>query len=347
MPLTVEQQVGVVANLLRSLSYDAWAPQGPLRSALPCSYAELNAWTNRMPDPAVRATLAAALRRIPLIEAAAGFDPMALDGLASLEASDPRVPALLAQLQESWPSSDQVKGILALYECLARTVSGAIKARPQLPKDSALALGLDEAAAKRGTSLDEISSRLSAIHDVFALLRSYQPDRAVPLTVLAVRAPDINFVFSHTGRIVVDDFSAPLAISGTSGAGFLQSRVWPAGEAGTRGEGMIAYWYRIALDGTRGDPEHHGIAQFVVDFGNVAPLDYSGVALEAFQACIRDRCRRTRLSGPPIRRAKREARRFQFLSTSPMRCLIGLRREFLFFRINLPICRAGRDRKGG
>jgi hypothetical protein len=49
-------------------------------------------------------------------------------------------------------------------------------------------------------------------------------------------------VFDPSGTVVVSDIAPPInLLTGVTGSGFLQSRLWPQGVAGTIGAGRFAY----------------------------------------------------------------------------------------------------------
>ena len=97
------------------------------------------------------------------------------------------------------------------------------------------------------------------------------------LTVVNVGAPAINCVFDSDCTIIVDDSSADVVLPLATGTGFLQTRTFPIGEAGTQAEGLYAYLYRIDL---RNVTANSGVTpcvwQYTVDFGAVEALNYDG-----------------------------------------------------------------------
>jgi len=99
---------------------------------------------------------------------------------------------------------------------------------------------------------------------------------AAPLRIVEVAAPSINCVFDSDCRITVSDFTAPITLPGTSGEGFLQSRTGPPGEAGTVGEDLTPFEYRVDLRQIAGVTAGPCITELSVDFGPFQPLDYDG-----------------------------------------------------------------------
>jgi hypothetical protein len=69
---------------------------------------------------------------------------------------------------------------------------------------------------------------------------------AAPVDLVDVAAPEINCLFSPTCTLVVTDTVSPLTLTGTSGSGVLQTRVF-VGEPGSPGAGIYGYEYRIDL----------------------------------------------------------------------------------------------------
>ena len=97
-----------------------------------------------------------------------------------------------------------------------------------------------------------------------------------PLTVATVAAPDVNCFFDNDCTIFVDDTASSFTLDKMTGAGFLQSRLWPRGEAGTIGSGLFPYLYRIDLRELIGPGNPGCVTAFAIDFGPVVPLDYDG-----------------------------------------------------------------------
>lgn len=98
---------------------------------------------------------------------------------------------------------------------------------------------------------------------------------AAPLTVVTVGAPAINCKFDTDCKITVNDSSANFTLPGTSGSAFLQSRTWPAGQAGTIGAGKTAYLYRLDLRNLVGLTAAPCVTRLKVRFGPVTALDYN------------------------------------------------------------------------
>jgi hypothetical protein len=97
---------------------------------------------------------------------------------------------------------------------------------------------------------------------------------AGPLKIVTVKAPDINCLFDTDCKIVVDDMSSDITLPGATGKGFLQSRLWPVGEAGTPGQGLYAYLYRIDVRQPAGTTNIACVTEMTIDFGPVRQLDY-------------------------------------------------------------------------
>jgi hypothetical protein len=99
---------------------------------------------------------------------------------------------------------------------------------------------------------------------------------AAPLDVVTVGAPAINCKFDTDCNITVSDTTANIALPGATGSGFLQSRTFPPGEAGTAAAGLQAYEYRIDLRNVTGATALPCISQLRLDFGPVSLVDYDG-----------------------------------------------------------------------
>lgn len=99
----------------------------------------------------------------------------------------------------------------------------------------------------------------------------------VALQIVDVAAPDINCIFDQDCTITVDDFSDTFAVPGATGQGRLISRLWPIGEAGTKGEGLYPYLYRIDLSEAAATTAVVCVDSLDIDFGGpVEQLDYNG-----------------------------------------------------------------------
>jgi hypothetical protein len=97
------------------------------------------------------------------------------------------------------------------------------------------------------------------------------------LRVVEVRAPDINLVFDPSGHIQVTDIAPPIPLMGVSGSGFLQSRLFPKGVAGTIAAGKFAYEYRIDMSRFIAPlPPAPAIHTLSLDFGPVVELNFDG-----------------------------------------------------------------------
>ncbi len=96
------------------------------------------------------------------------------------------------------------------------------------------------------------------------------------LKIVNVNAPAINCVFHPSCRVTVSDTSAPIAISGAAGSGFLQTRTY-RGRKGARAAGLYVYEYRVDLRNLAGILKLPAIVSLRVDFGPVVnSLDYDG-----------------------------------------------------------------------
>jgi hypothetical protein len=99
---------------------------------------------------------------------------------------------------------------------------------------------------------------------------------AAPLDIVTVGAPAINCKFDTDCKITVSDTTAPIALPGATGSGFLQSRTFPPGEAGTAAAGLYAYEYRIDLRNLAGVTALPCVTQLRLAFGPIALVDYNG-----------------------------------------------------------------------
>ncbi|MEZ4706506.1 MAG: hypothetical protein R3A44_04830 [Caldilineaceae bacterium] len=99
----------------------------------------------------------------------------------------------------------------------------------------------------------------------------------VALQIVNVGAPAINCIFDLDCTITVNDFSDTFAVPGAAGLGTLVSRQWPIGEAGTKGEGLYPYLYRIDLGQAAATTAVVCVDSLDIDFGGpVEKLDYDG-----------------------------------------------------------------------
>jgi hypothetical protein len=100
---------------------------------------------------------------------------------------------------------------------------------------------------------------------------------AVPLDIVNVSAPAINCKFDTDCKVTVSDTSAPIAgLPGSRGGGFLQSRTFPPGQAGTAAAGLFAYLYRIDLRELVGVTAAPCVSRLRLAFGPVSLVDYNG-----------------------------------------------------------------------
>ena len=96
------------------------------------------------------------------------------------------------------------------------------------------------------------------------------------LTIVEVAAPNINCLFDADCTITVDDLADHFLPPAATGDAFLQSRLWPTGEAGTVGAGLYPYLYRIDLRNAVGVTAAACVTTMQIDFGPVSTLDYNG-----------------------------------------------------------------------
>ncbi|MBX3014932.1 MAG: hypothetical protein KF832_25650 [Caldilineaceae bacterium] len=101
---------------------------------------------------------------------------------------------------------------------------------------------------------------------------------ATSLTLVEVAAPAINCLFDADCTITVDDQTANFLPPAATGDAFLQSRLWPVGEAGTNGAALYPYLYRIDLRNAVGLTAAACVTEMSLNFGPVAAMDYNGDA---------------------------------------------------------------------
>jgi len=94
---------------------------------------------------------------------------------------------------------------------------------------------------------------------------------AKPLTVVQVKAPDVNCVFQTSCSVTVTDSTAEIPLNFSAGSPFLQSRTF-TGAAGTPAAGLTAYEYRVDMRSAGGSVDC--LLGLVVDFGPVQALPY-------------------------------------------------------------------------
>jgi serine protease len=111
---------------------------------------------------------------------------------------------------------------------------------------------------------------------------------SVPRTAPAVAGPEATLAFASLTAAQANCFfdsdcapTADNAFTGFSlemmeGSGFLQSRLWPRGQADTPGHGLYAYLYRVDLRELVGPGNPGCVTSLAFDFGPVVPLDYNG-----------------------------------------------------------------------
>lgn len=99
--------------------------------------------------------------------------------------------------------------------------------------------------------------------------------QAAPLSIVQVSAPPINCVFDASCTVVVNDTTAPIALTG-SGTGFFQSRTF-RGLPGSAAAGRYAYLYRVDLRQAVGTLSLGCVNSVTVNFGPVvSTLDFNG-----------------------------------------------------------------------
>jgi len=96
------------------------------------------------------------------------------------------------------------------------------------------------------------------------------------LAIVEVAAPDINCIFDADCKITVNDLADHFLPPAASGDAFLQSRLFPVGEAGTAGVGLYPYLYRIDLRNAVGVTAASCVTTMEIDFGPIQSLDYNG-----------------------------------------------------------------------
>ena len=99
---------------------------------------------------------------------------------------------------------------------------------------------------------------------------------AGPLKIVKVKFPDINCKFDTDCTITVNDKATNFTLPGAKGAAFLQSRLWPKGQAGTPAANLYAYLYRIDVRQPAAITNVPCVTSMTIDFGAVKSLDYDG-----------------------------------------------------------------------
>jgi hypothetical protein len=94
---------------------------------------------------------------------------------------------------------------------------------------------------------------------------------AGPLTIVQVKAPDVNCVFQASCTVTVTDTTAHVPLNFSAGTPFLQSRTF-TGAAGTPAAGLTGYEYRVDLRSAGGSVDC--LLGLVIDFGPVKALPY-------------------------------------------------------------------------
>ena len=94
------------------------------------------------------------------------------------------------------------------------------------------------------------------------------------LTVANVSTPDINCLFDNECTIFVEDTTSSFTFDMMTGAGFLQSQLWPRGDAETIGAGLFPYLYRLDMRELIGPGNPGCVSSYSFDFGPIVPLDY-------------------------------------------------------------------------
>ncbi len=96
-----------------------------------------------------------------------------------------------------------------------------------------------------------------------------------PLSIADVASPDVNCLFDADCTITAEDLTDHFTPPAAAGDAFLQSRTWPIGEAGTPGEKLYAYLYRIDLSKATGVTAQSCVTSLKLDFGPITQLDYN------------------------------------------------------------------------
>jgi len=99
---------------------------------------------------------------------------------------------------------------------------------------------------------------------------------AGPLKIATVKFPDINCKFDTDCTITVSDKATNFTLPGATGAAFLQSRLWPKGQAGTPGANLYAYLYRIDVRQPAAVTNVPCVTSMTIDFGPIKSMDYDG-----------------------------------------------------------------------
>jgi hypothetical protein len=100
--------------------------------------------------------------------------------------------------------------------------------------------------------------------------------QGIPLSVVNVSAPPINCIFDPSCTVVVNDTTAPINLTGSSGPGFLQSRTY-RGMPGSPAAGLYAYLYRVDLRNVAGITNIACVNSITLNFGPVvSTLDFNG-----------------------------------------------------------------------
>ncbi|WP_055645501.1 M64 family metallopeptidase [Streptomyces venezuelae] len=86
----------------------------------------------------------------------------------------------------------------------------------------------------------------------------------------------IECVFDPSGTAVPNDNAAAIRIAGATGAGSLQSRLYPRGVAGSLGAGTYPYEYRVDMTPVSGPLPASAVRTLSLDFGPVSRVDYDG-----------------------------------------------------------------------
>jgi hypothetical protein len=92
------------------------------------------------------------------------------------------------------------------------------------------------------------------------------------LTVITVKAPDVNCVFDASCKITVNDTTGGLTYTPLGSNAYLQSRVFSA-KPGTPAAGHTGYLYRVNL--SHGENYTECLAGLVLNTGPVAKLPYA------------------------------------------------------------------------
>jgi hypothetical protein len=161
------------------------------------------------------------------------------------------------------PPSPAPPGTVGLFEDAFYAHCGIYRPEYDCKMRGAAALGIPFCAVCR--------ARITAV------LSAYNaPEPTTPLRLVDVGAPEINTWFDPAASVVVSDTAPDLTLVGTSGPGFVQSRLIPQGLSGTGAAGLFGYEFRIDMTGSSSTGATVGVSRLEVDVGPISPLAYAG-----------------------------------------------------------------------